>query len=94
VAGLLGQMVERGGPGSNKSKNVRIKQGTYPLAVHVGPHAPLVPHPRSPEQLFSDGSLPSRPLELDLRPVRGPRLYHRCFRDKSGRFGDMTQAWI
>jgi len=22
---------------SNKSKNVRIKQGTYPLAVHVGP---------------------------------------------------------
>jgi hypothetical protein len=37
LAGLQGQMVERGGPGSNKSKNVRIKQGTYPLAVHVGP---------------------------------------------------------
>jgi hypothetical protein len=37
VAGLQGQMVERGGPGSNKSKNVRIKQGTYPLTVHVGP---------------------------------------------------------
>ena len=39
VAGLTGQMVEAGGPGNNssKGKDCRVKQGTYPLATHIGP---------------------------------------------------------
>jgi hypothetical protein len=42
VAGLTGQMVERGGPGNNGNVGVnsgrRILEGSYPLAIQKGNH--------------------------------------------------------
>lgn len=41
IAGLDGQIVERGGPGDNSTaigdnRNLRIRKGSYPLAIHDG----------------------------------------------------------
>jgi hypothetical protein len=41
LAGLNGQIVERGGPGDNsatvgRSKHLRIREGAYPLSTHDG----------------------------------------------------------
>ena len=43
VSGLTGQIVERGGPGDNTTaigdnRNLRIRQGAYPLSVQDGNH--------------------------------------------------------
>jgi hypothetical protein len=42
IAGLSGQVVERGGPGDNtnkgKDKHLHIRKGTYPLAIQGGNH--------------------------------------------------------
>jgi hypothetical protein len=72
VAGLAGQMVEAGGPGSNIAKNVRVKEGTFPLATHIGPSY----------RTFGWKPLHLLPaLELDLSKITKKRdgiLIHPC----------------
>lgn len=75
IAGLTGQIVERGGPGNNTTaigdnRNLRIRKGAYPLAIQDGNHYKTY-------RYNTDGTAPPKPgVLLEETEERSAILLH------------------